>query len=188
MSNARPGTMADRSSLLLRAVSHIRRVPQAFGSRRRARALAVGLGHLALLALGIGALLLPASGTNAAGSSGPPAAPSGPPIAAPEMRYGYALTTGPRAIIAASAIPILPPSPINPDLLKELFLKLARAVLADVAAALRAPLDAWLASPLNFVGQTPPPGSYASPVVVGLWGPSGRRRTPCSPSSSSRAA
>ena len=32
------------------------------------------------------------------------------------------------------------------------------------------PLDAWLASPLNFVSQTPPLSSYDSPVVAGLWG------------------
>jgi ABC-type multidrug transport system fused ATPase/permease subunit len=71
--------------------------------------------------------------------------------------------------ISLAAPPILPPSPINPQLLKELFLKLAREILADLEAALRTPIEAWLASPLNFVSQTPPAGTYDSAVVSGLW-------------------
>lgn len=170
MSDVRPGTLAERLSTVLRAALRSSQALTALGSRRRVCSLAVRLGHLALLALGIGALLLPATATNAAVPGGSPAAPVTSASVAPEVRYDYALATGPRALAQSLPVPILPPSPINPDLLKELFLKLARAVLADIATALRGPIDAWLASPLNFVGQTPPLGSYASPVVVGLWG------------------
>lgn len=145
------------------------------GSGHLVRSLGVGLGHLLLLALGLCAVLGPTAGATAAP---PPTAPGAtlvtpdvaPPVADPVSGYGQSLATGPRGIALAPPLPILPPSPINPELLKELFLRLARAVLGDVVAALRVPLDAWLASPLNFVGQTPPLGSYESPVVVGLWG------------------
>jgi hypothetical protein len=75
-----------------------------------------------------------------------------------------------RRDVALATPPLLPPSPINPDLLKEIFRKLALEILGDIEAALRAPLDAWLASPLNFVSQTPPAGTYESTVVAGLWG------------------
>ena len=83
------------------------------------------------------------------------------------------MVAGPTAIRRQTALTtprILPIPPIDPGLLKGLFLKLAVGILNDVSAALRAPLESWLASPLNFVGQTPPLGSYASPVVTGLWG------------------
>lgn len=170
MSDTSPGTEPDRFPALLRSVSRLARILEGSATRRRTRTILAGLGHLALLALGIGALLLPGAGTNAAGPGDAPAARAMPPGAAPAMRDGQALAIGTRATAQVPAIPILPPSPINPELLKELFVKLARAVLADIAAALRGPIDAWLASPLNFVGQTPPLGSYASPVVVGLWG------------------
>lgn len=170
MSDAYPRPVSDRFPALLRSVSRLARILECPEPRRRTRTILAGLGHLALLALGVVALLLPGSGTNAAGPGDASSARAMPPSTAPAIRYGQALAIGPRAIAQAPVIPILPPSPINPELLKELFLKLARAVLADIAAALRGPIDAWLASPLNFVGQTPPLGSYASPVVIGLWG------------------
>ena len=88
------------------------------------------------------------------------------PIAAPGMGDGR--STGALAATLA-ALPIPLPSPINPQLLKEIFLKLAREVLGDLQAALRTPIEAWLASPLNFVSRTPPAGTYDSAVVVGLW-------------------
>lgn len=42
-------------------------------------------------------------------------------------------------------------------------------LLNGLAGALHAVVGAVLASPLNFITQTPPAGSYASPTVRGLW-------------------
>ncbi len=134
---------------------------------------------LALLGMAIFGLLLPAMAATAAPTSVAPiprdAARPAPPNVPDEPRstIGGGLAVGPVAIrqeVLLAAPPLLPPGLINPGLLKDLFVKLSLELLRDVAAALRGPLDAWLASPLNFVGQTPPLGSYDSPVVVGLWG------------------
>lgn len=112
---------------------------------------------------------LPTS-THANGSttgSVPPMAHPGTVGALGHGQVSGALAT--RRDIVLAAPPLLPPSPINPQLLKEIFVKLALEILGDIEAALRAPLDAWLASPLNFVSQTPPAGTYESTVVTGLW-------------------
>lgn len=136
------------------------------------------LPSLALLAMAIFGLLLPALATAAPApptplpSGAPRPAPSAIP-AGPRPTIGGGLVVGPAAIRQGSLLaapPLLPTGLINPGLLKDLFVKLALEVLRDVAAALRGPLDAWLASPLNFIGRTPPLGSYESPVVAGLWG------------------
>ena len=43
-------------------------------------------------------------------------------------------------------------------------------LLYGVASAVRGVVSSVLGSSLNFITQTPPAGSYASPTVVGLWG------------------
>jgi hypothetical protein len=175
MSDVRHGTPAHRLRAVQRAVFARLSSTGTYEARPRWRPIASGLGQLLLVVLGLYAVLWPSGGVIAATPSPAPGATvvmpvAAPFIAAPSSSVGHALATGPHAIGQAPPLPILPPSPINPELLKEIFLKLARAVLADVAAALRVPLDAWLASPMNFVSQTPPLGSYDSPVVTGLWG------------------
>ena len=59
MSNAYPDTVSDRFPALLRSVSRLVRILEGSATRRRTRTILAGLGHLALLALGVGALLLP---------------------------------------------------------------------------------------------------------------------------------
>lgn len=153
------------------ALARIARALETVRSRRRNCQIAAGLGRLALLAVGICAFLLPSAGTNASSDvhADTPVAPGQPSLAAPGERYGSALAIGPHAIAEAAALPILPPSPISPDLLKQIFLNFFRGLLRDMAAAIRGPIETWLGSPLNFVSQTPPRGSYASPAVTGLW-------------------
>ncbi len=145
--------------------------------RHLARALGRGLANLALLAVAL-PILLPAIVATASPTTPPPA----PSIAASGAPHNPLVDRGPRfgtgptdggiatgLAVSLAAPPFLPSSPLNPALLKELFLKLALEILNDVNAALRTPLDAWLASPLNFVGRTPPAGSYDNRVVTGLW-------------------
>lgn len=174
MSDVRACRVVGRLDAARRALCRLPGWPEGSRPLPGWRPIGVALGHLLLLALGICAVFLPARATTAA-----PASPTNRPVttatAPPSLAwqapaYGHALATGPRAVALAPPLPILPPSPISPELLKELFVQLLLDILAGVIAGLRAPLDAWLASPLNFVSQTPPLGSYASPVVTGLWG------------------
>ncbi len=52
----------------------------------------------------------------------------------------------------------------------DLFNQALLGLVAGLATGLRQIVDQVLASPLNFISQTPPAGSYASPTVQALWG------------------
>ncbi len=52
----------------------------------------------------------------------------------------------------------------------EVFNKVLVNLLQSLAKALHAVVNGVLGSSLNFITQTPPSGSYASPTVQGLWG------------------
>ncbi|HEU5421947.1 MAG TPA: conjugal transfer protein TrbL family protein [Nitrolancea sp.] len=145
------------------------------------------LGRMGLLGIALGALGVGGAAPTVAATIAfrQPVAPREQPVAAIivaaartssaavlDQHLGVGLAGGASALqreVAVPLPPILPPSPIDPQLIKNLFLTMAGEALQEVNAALRAPLDAWLASPLNVVSQTPPAGSYASGVVTVLW-------------------
>ncbi len=129
-----------------------------------------GYGSRALFAALLGLALLlgwltPPTGAREVRDAAARPAEARPP-AAPGRGAGSG-SGGATGVVASVPLPL--PAPINPQLLKEIFLKLAREILGDLQAALRTPIEAWLASPLNFVSRTPPTGTYDSAVVVGLW-------------------
>ncbi|CCF85743.1 conjugal transfer protein TrbL family protein [Nitrolancea hollandica] len=91
-----------------------------------------------------------------------------PPEAAPH-------TTSPMASPSAS------PAPVDDENLfgflpdprqwaADVFNQVLTNLMKDVAEALRRVIDSVLGSSLNFITQTPPDGSYASPTVQTLWG------------------
>ena len=137
-------------------------------ARRAASTLAV----LALLAGALLSWLAPAAPAGAAPGPGRASAPS-PPHAATD----YTFVPGGRAPAYAARqfqqpplpiLPIPPIGPLNPGPIKDLVLGLLRDGLIALNEALRAPIRAFLDSPLNFVSQTPAAGSYANPVVADL--------------------
>lgn len=133
-------------------------------------------GGMLLLALTV-ALAGVLAGTRPAGAAGVTAdagaaatvVPPRPKTAGTDAAaYGAGLGRGGRAVAALA--PLAPPLPLDPGALAGIVEQVVLAFLRGLATALRDALAAVLASPLNFVTQTPPAGSYASPAVAGLWG------------------
>jgi hypothetical protein len=67
------------------------------------------------------------------------------------------------------ALPLLPLAPLGPINLASIVEQVVLSFLRALADALRGSLTLVLTSPLNFVTQTPPSGSYDSATVTGLW-------------------
>ena len=171
---ARPTGRPDAVARLAGQVAGRARVAAACGRRAatRARRVADALAVLALLAGALLAWLAPAAPAGAAAGPGRAPAPS-PPHAA----TAYSFVPGGRAPAVAAQPLQQPPlpvptfpliGPLNPGPIKDLVLTLLRDGLIALNETLRAPLRAFLDSPLNVVSQTPAAGSYANPVVTDL--------------------
>lgn len=115
-----------------------------------------------LLALAVLVAGLPALARPAVAGAVPVAA-----AAEPGERDSVATAFAPGAVRAS-----LPPTPsillgpLDPTPLVE---RVVLSFLRALADALRSALTGVLTSPLNFVTQTPPTGSYGSATVTGLW-------------------
>jgi hypothetical protein len=117
-----------------------------------------------LLALAATAGVLPGGTSQAAAAER--AFPSAAPAAQTDAGGGEAAD-------AADAAPGGPPGLLRlPDAgawVADVFDRALTGVLRGLSEALRRVVESVLGSSLNFVTQTPPAGSYASPTVRGLW-------------------
>lgn len=101
-----------------------------------------------------------------------PAQAQTPPPAPPPSA-----TATPAATATPGAVALAPPPGDPPSFLPdpqrwagEVFEQVLTQLLESLASALRAAIGGVLSSSLNFVTQTPPTGSYASPTVQALRG------------------